>query len=79
MKKARRATDNDPFVPVETIPIPDRRDRSDRRLSDYQCRRRPEPLLISPPPPIHDRSPIERQKRGGEEGWKEGSVDATAR
>ena len=24
MKKARRATDNDPFVPVETIPIPDR-------------------------------------------------------
>ena len=46
----------DPFVPVETIPIPDRDRR--RRLSDCQCRRRSGPLLISPlpPPPIQARS-----------------------
>ena len=63
MKKApRRPTGTDPSV-RSIDPKLSRADRDRRRRqSDCQYRRRPEPLLISPTPTIHDRSPVERQR-----------------
>ena len=65
MKKARRRpTGTDPSV-RSIDPKLSRADRDRRRRqSDCQYRRRPEPLLISPTPPIHDQSPVERQREG---------------
>ena len=65
MKKApRRPTGTDPSV-RSIDPKLSRADRDRRRRqSDCQYRRRPEPLSISPTPPIHDRSPVERQREG---------------